>query len=56
MKASKCRGGASMFPPIAGCTSMNYLGAAPLRGARTGGQTQELSVEVRVAQAAQAQN
>ncbi len=35
---------------------LDYLGAAPLRGARTGGQTEELSVEVRVAQAAQAQN
>jgi transglutaminase-like putative cysteine protease len=36
---------------------LDYLGAAPLRGARSGGEGEELSVHVRVAQAAaQAQN
>jgi transglutaminase-like putative cysteine protease len=36
---------------------LDYLGAAPLRGARCGGHGEELSVKVRVAQAAaQAQN
>jgi transglutaminase-like putative cysteine protease len=36
---------------------LDYLGAAPLRGARSGGEEEELSVRVRVTQAAaQAQN
>jgi hypothetical protein len=32
---------------------LDYLGAAPLRGARIGGRGEALSVQVRVAQAAQ---
>jgi transglutaminase-like putative cysteine protease len=32
---------------------LDYLGAAPLRGARTGGRGEELSVQVRVIQEAQ---